>query len=52
MTTNHPTLSNARLVTFRKIEFVHGLKNKSLLNITMFKKMAYQFMEDQYHGFS
>jgi hypothetical protein len=38
MTTNHPTLINARLATFKKIEFVPGLKITTLLNTTMFLK--------------
>jgi hypothetical protein len=31
-------MNNTRFATFRKIEFVRGLKNKSLLNTTMFFK--------------
>jgi hypothetical protein len=36
MTTNHPTLSNARLATFKRIEFVLVLKNKTLLDTVVF----------------
>jgi hypothetical protein len=37
MITNHPTLSNAILVTFKNTKFVLGLKNKTLQDTTMFK---------------
>jgi hypothetical protein len=37
MTTNHPTLSNAILVTFKNTKFVLGLKNKTLPGTTMLK---------------
>jgi hypothetical protein len=37
MIVNHPALSNVRLVIFQRIEFVLGLRNRALLDITMFK---------------
>lgn len=37
MIVNHPILSNVRLVIFQRIEFVLGLRNRALLDITMFK---------------
>jgi hypothetical protein len=37
MIVNHLVLSNTRLVTYRSTKFVLGLRNKALLNTTMFK---------------
>jgi hypothetical protein len=37
MIINHLVLSNVRLVIFRRIKFMLGLKNITLPDITMFK---------------
>ncbi len=37
MTTNHPTLSNAKLVTFKTIESMSRLRNRTILDTTTFK---------------
>ncbi len=37
MTTNHPTINNARFVTFISTESMSRLKNRTLLDTTTFK---------------
>ncbi len=37
MTTNHPTLSNARFATFKSTESMSRLRNRTLLDTTRFK---------------
>jgi hypothetical protein len=37
MATNHPTLSNARLATFRITKSMFGLNNRTILDTTILK---------------
>jgi hypothetical protein len=45
MVTNHPTLNNARLATFKRTKIMLGLNNRTILNTTKLKNSGIPICE-------